>query len=81
MGSDLVALSALAEELNIALSGARIDKIVQPDPDELRFFLRNNGKNLCFCVSCNAGAPRIHITTSKKQNPITAPALCMLLRK
>lgn len=81
MGSDLVALSALAEELNVALSGARVDKIVQPDPDELRFFLRNNGKNLCLCISCNSGAPRIHITTSKKQNPINAPSLCMLLRK
>ncbi len=81
MGSDLVALSALANELNIALTGARVDKIVQPDPDELRFFLRNNGKNLCFCVSCNSGAPRIHITNSKKQNPINAPSLCMRLRK
>ena len=81
MGSDLVALSALSNELNTALSGARVDKIVQPDPDELRFFLRNNGKNLCLCVSCNAGAPRIHITNSKKQNPINAPSLCMLLRK
>ncbi|MBR2334231.1 MAG: NFACT family protein, partial [Clostridia bacterium] len=81
MGSDLVALSALTDELNIALSGARVDKIVQPDPDELRFFLRNNGKNLCLCVSCNSGAPRIHLTSSKKQNPINAPSLCMLLRK
>ena len=81
MGSDLVALTALANELNNALSGARVDKIVQPDPDELRFFLRNNGKNLCLCVSCNSGAPRIHITASKKQNPINAPSLCMLLRK
>ena len=81
MGSDLVALSALASELNMAISGARVDKIVQPDPDELRFFLRNNGKNLCLCVSCNAGAPRIHLTNSKKQNPINAPSLCMLLRK
>ena len=81
MGSDLVALSALAKELNTMISGARVDKIVQPDPDELRFFLRNNGKNLCLCVSCNAGAPRIHITNSKKQNPINAPTLCMLLRK
>ncbi len=81
MGSDLVALSALSKELNTTLAGARVDKIVQPDPDELRFFLRNNGKNLCLCVSCNAGAPRIHLTSSKKQNPINAPSLCMLLRK
>lgn len=81
MGSDLVALSALTAELNNTLSGARVDKIVQPDPDELRFFLRNGGKNLCLCVSCNSGAPRMHITSTKKQNPLNAPSLCMLLRK
>lgn len=81
MGSDLVALSALAAELNYTLTGARVDKIVQPDPDEVRFFVRNNGKNLCLCVSCNSGAPRMHLTASKKPNPLNAPSLCMLLRK
>ncbi len=81
MGSDLFALSALAEELNRDLHGARVDKIQQPEVDELRFFVRNNGQNKCLVVSCNAGAPRIHFTTSKKQSPKVAPNLCMLLRK
>lgn len=81
MGSDLFALSALADELNIALKGARVDKIQQPEVDELRFFVRANGQNKCLVASCNAGAPRIHFTTSKKQNPKVAPNLCMLLRK
>lgn len=81
MGSDLLTLSALANELNRSIAGGRIDKIVQPDADEVRFYLRANGKNLCLCASCNAGAPRLHLTTSKKPNPVTAPALCMLLRK
>ena len=81
MGSDLFALSALADELDLALKGARVDKIQQPEVDELRFFVRNNGQNKCLVVSCNAGAPRIHFTTSKKQSPKVAPNLCMLLRK
>lgn len=81
MGSDLFALSALARELNDNLQGARIDKIQQPESDELRFFVRSKGKNQCLVVSCNAGAPRIHITTSKKASPQVAPNLCMLLRK
>ena len=81
MGSDLFALSALQDELNRDLSGARIDKIQQPEVDELRFFVRNKGENRCLVVSCNAGAPRIHFTTSKKQSPKVAPNLCMLLRK
>ncbi len=81
MSSDLLALSALATELNQVLTGARIDKIVQPENDEIRFFVRNNGKNLCLVASCNSGAPRLHITNDKKPNPITAPSFCMLLRK
>lgn len=81
MGSDLFALSALARELNDNLQGARIDKIQQPESDELRFFVRSKGKNQCLVVSCNAGVPRIHLTTSKKVSPQVAPNLCMLLRK
>lgn len=81
MGSDLFALSALARELNQELCGARIDKIQQPEVDELRFFVRSKGKNQCLVVSCNAGAPRIHLTKSKKVSPQVAPNLCMLLRK
>lgn len=81
MGSDLFALNALAKELNSSLQGARIDKIQQPEVDELRFFMRSKGKNVCLVLSCNAGAPRIHITQSKKQSPMVAPNLCMLMRK
>lgn len=81
MGSDLFALNALAKELNSSLQGARIDKIQQPEVDELRFFMRSKGENVCLVISCNAGAPRIHLTQSKKQSPMVAPNLCMLMRK
>lgn len=81
MGSDLFALSALANELNTALKGARIDKIQQPETDELRFYLRTGGKSRILVISCNAAAPRLHLTDFKKQSPKTAPNLCMLLRK
>lgn len=81
MGSDLFALSALAKELNIALKGARIDKIQQPESDEIRLFVHSQGKNQILVMSCNAQAPRIHLTQSKKASPLQAPALCMLLRK
>ncbi len=77
----MFALSALAKELNSSLRGARIDKIQQPETDELRFYMRANGKNVCLVASCNAAIPRLHITASKKQSPMTAPNFCMLLRK
>lgn len=81
MGSDLFALSALARELDQALRGARIDKIQQPENDELRFFMRSGGKNVCLVASCNASVPRLHLTESRKQSPKIAPNFCMLLRK
>lgn len=81
MGSDCIALGALAAELDSALKGARTDKIVQPEADEIRLFFRATGRNLCLVVSCNAGAPRMHLTASRKPNPVGAPSFCMLLRK
>ena len=81
MGSDFLALSALADELDAKLKGARMDKIVQPEADEIRLHLRAGGKTVCLVASCNAGAPRLHITSERKQNPVTAPGFCMLLRK
>ena len=73
MGSDFLALSALADELDAKLKGARMDKIVQPEADEIRLHLRAGRKTVCLVASCNAGAPRLHITSERKQNPVTAP--------
>lgn len=81
MSCDLFVLNALACELNEQLVGGKVDKITQPEEDEVRFFVRNRGQNLCLVASCNAQASRLHLTENKKQNPLTAYALCMLLRK
>lgn len=74
-------MNALAKELNDALSGAKTEKIVQPENDEIRFYLRNGNRNHILVVSANAKVPRIHLTAQKKQNPLNAPTFCMLLRK
>ena len=82
MASDCIALGALADELDSALRGARVNKIVQPEADEIRLFFRAaGGRNPVLVISCNAGAPRMHFTSSQKPNPAGAPAFCMLLRK
>ncbi len=81
MGSDLFSLKALALELDKELKGAKVDKIQQPECDELRFFLRSRSKNACLVASCNAQAPRVHLTATKKASPKVAPGMLMLLRK
>lgn len=81
MPTDTLTLNALAKELNEILKGARIDKIYQPESDEVTFLLRAENQNKLLVISANPSVPRIYISNQKKDNPINAPAFCMLLRK
>ncbi|MDR0405751.1 MAG: NFACT family protein, partial [Clostridiales bacterium] len=64
-----------------ALIGGRIDKITQPERDEIHLLVRNNGENLRLIASASSSNPRIHLTACRKESPEKAPMFCMLLRK
>lgn len=81
MPNDLVTLNALSKELNNALAGGKIEKIFQPEKDEISIIIRSKGIKHNLVISCNAQNPRIHLSAIKKENPITAPTFCMHLRK
>lgn len=81
MSNDLVTLTLLSQELKDNLIIGKVTKINQPENDEIRLIIRNNGENYTLSVSSNPNAPRINITNDKKTNPITCPNFCMLLRK
>lgn len=81
MAFDAGMVAALANELNIKLSGARIDKIQQPEKEEIVLTLRADRENLRLSVSSGANNPRINLTDIVKENPASAPMFCMLLRK
>lgn len=81
MPNDLLTLNALASELNSLLSGGKIEKIYQPEKDEIVLTIRSKGTKYSLVISCNAQNPRIHLSTIKKENPMTAPQFCMHLRK
>lgn len=81
MPTDTLTLNALAKELDGALKGARIDKIYQPEADEVTFLLRAENQNKLLVISANPSVPRIYLSKQKKDNPINAPSFCMLLRK
>ncbi|NLL56166.1 MAG: fibronectin/fibrinogen-binding protein [Clostridiales bacterium] len=81
MPNDVITLNALSKELNELLENARIEKIYQPEKDEITFAMRKNGIERTLVISANSTHPRMHITTEKKENASTAPAFCMLLRK
>ena len=81
MAFDAGMVAALANELNIKLSGARIDKIQQPEKEEIVLTLRADRENLRLSISSGANNPRINLTDIVKENPVSAPMFCMLLRK
>lgn len=80
MANDVIFYTALAVELNAKLSGARIDKIYQPSQTELVLKLRGTSSETLF-LSASPNAPRVYLTNKKRENPMDAPAFCMLLRK
>lgn len=81
MPFDGLMLYHAARELHQTLSGGRVDKIVQPERDEVIITVRAGGANHQLLLSASAGCARAHLTRIKKNNPLEPPMLCMLLRK
>jgi len=81
MAFDGVVISALANECHRKLVGSRIDKIYQPEKDELIISARAPGSAYKLILCANPSFPRFHLTNTAKENPEKAPMFCMLLRK
>ncbi len=80
MALDAVAIRAVAKELEIIIGG-RVDKVYQPERDEIAITVRTYDASYRLLISASAAHPRIHLTEHSKKNPKTAPLFCMLLRK
>jgi len=81
MPLDAICLRAVAEELNDALTGSRIEKVYQPERDEIILQTRGTGGARRLLLSMAAGAPRVHFIQTTRENPMAPPMFCMLLRK
>lgn len=80
MAFDGIVTKAIASELQ-QLSGARIDKIFQPNLNTIILGCYINGTNYALNICANSSNYRIHLTTHSKPNPQIAPNFCMVLRK
>ena len=80
MALDAIAVKALVKELGCIIGG-RIDKVHQPERDELVVSVRTFDSQYKLLISASSNHPRIHFTAYTKKNPKTAPLFCMLLRK
>lgn len=81
MPFDAGVMAAVVKQLEIQAVGARIDKIYQPDRDEVMLGLRVQNGNKRLLLSACAGNSRAGFCNSERENPATPPMFCMLLRK
>lgn len=81
MALDGIFLYSVVNELKSQLINAKVDKITQPEKDELIFTIRGYGFTKKLLISASSIYPRIHFTKQSKQNPMQAPMYCMVLRK
>lgn len=81
MPLDATAIACMQRELNIRLQDGRIDKVYQPERDEITLSVRTPKETVRLVISAGHTNPRLHITEVRKKNPAEAPMFCMLLRK
>lgn len=82
MSFDGITTDAIVHELNDLLPNARIEKINIPNKNEITIsFHTVTRKNYKLLISIDANNSRLHLTKTSKENPITAPQFCMILRK
>ena len=80
MPYDGIVTKAVASELNL-LTGARIDKIFQPNNNTVILGFYLDKINYALNISTNPQNYRVNLTTKAWINPKTAPNFCMVLRK
>lgn len=81
MAFDGIVIANLTHDIRQKLEGGKINKIAQPEKDELLFTIKNNRETLRLSISASASLPLIYFTETNKPSPLTAPNFCMLLRK
>ena len=81
MALDGIVIANMVKELNESILGGKINKIAQPENDELLITIKNNKTQYRLLISAGASLPLIYFTQKNKPGPLTAPNFCMPLRK
>lgn len=74
-------MSYVAEEINESVRGGRLDKIMQPERDEIVLSFHANGKDCRVLINVGSSTPRMNVTSYKIENPAAPPMFCMQMRK
>ena len=81
MAFDGITIANITKELRESLLDGRINKIAQPEADELLLTIKTPSGQKRLYISASASLPLIYLTETNKPSPMTAPNFCMLLRK
>lgn len=81
MAFDGIVLKQVTSELESCLIGGKINKVYEPNNNEIILGIYSGGKNYALLCNISSNSYRIHLTTTSKPNPLNAPNFCMLLRK
>ncbi|MBP3255807.1 MAG: NFACT family protein [Clostridia bacterium] len=81
MAFDGIVTKKVISELESVLIGGKINKVFEPNKNEIILGIYSNGKNYALDISIASNNYRINLTTTSKPNPFNAPNFCMLLRK
>ena len=81
MAFDGIVLKQVTSELESCLIGGKINKVYEPNNNEIILGIYSGGKNYALLCNISSNSYRLHLTTTSKPNPLNAPNFCMLLRK
>lgn len=81
MAYDGLVTWAIVQELQNTILLGKIEKVYQPEADELVFHIHTKKGNRRLFASCNPAHPRVHFIRENPANPPAPLAFCMLLRK
>ena len=81
MAYDGLFAKAVCDELAIKLKDSKIEKIYQPETDQIVIQVRCTEGRVKVLVDVSSQGSRVQLTENDFENPSEAPAFCMLLRK
>lgn len=81
MAFDGIVIRAMAGELDHALAGGKVERIYQPEKEELVLFVHTRTGRKKAYLSCHSNHAGIWLTESNYTNPAQPSSVCMLLRK
>ena len=81
MSFDGIVTGAVARQLHSCLLGAKIEKVYQPEGDEIVIHCHAGREKHKLYMSSHSSHSRVHLTSGADSNPPNPSAFCMLLRK